>query len=202
MVNQKREKMKKIIFVLCCVFSLNAFAYPVTGEMPEKLKNFTDNLESVSATFKQTKILPESTKRFISNGYVKFVKNVGFAWHQQKPSDEIFTSTLTEYCVNGEAKELTELPYFYRVQSMIDKMLNGDMSEFLFAFDVDYSEHKNSWTLVASPRLVILADMIQNLTMYGNTKDLNKVIITYYDGTVVILEFNRSKKDFTDEIVC
>ncbi|MBR0212699.1 MAG: outer membrane lipoprotein carrier protein LolA [Alphaproteobacteria bacterium] len=194
--------MKKIIFVLCCVFSLNAFAYPVTGEMPEKLKTFTDNLESVSATFKQTKILPESTKRFISNGYVKFVKNVGFAWHQQKPSDEIFTSTLTEYCVNGEAKELTELPYFYRVQSMIDKMLNGDMSEFLFAFDVDYSEHKNSWTLVASPRLVILADMIQNLTMYGNTKDLNKVIITYYDGTIVILEFNRSKKDFTDEIVC
>ena len=194
--------MKKIIFVLCCVFSLNAFAYPVTGEMPEKLKTFTDNLESVSATFKQTKILPESTKRFISNGYVKFVKNVGFAWHQQKPSEDVFTSTLTEYCVNGEAKELTELPYFYRVQSMIDKMLNGDMSEFLFAFDVDYSEHKNSWTLVASPRLVILADMIQNLTMYGNIKDLNKVIITYYDGTIVILEFNRSKKDFTDEIVC
>ena len=194
--------MKKIIFVLCCVFSLNAFAYPVTGEMPEKLKTFTDNLESVSATFKQTKILPESTKRFISNGYVKFVKNVGFAWHQQKPSEDVFTSTLKEYCVNGEAKELTELPYFYRVQSMIDKMLNGDMSEFLFAFDVDYSEHKNSWTLVASPRLVILADMIQNLTMYGNIKDLNKVIITYYDGTIVILEFNRSKKDFTDEIVC
>ena len=194
--------MKKIIFVLCCVFSLNAFAYPVTDEMPEKLKTFTDNLESVSATFKQTKILPESTKRFVSNGYVKFVKNVGFTWHQQKPSNEIFTSTLTEYCVNGEVKELTELPYFYRVQSMIDKMLNGDMSEFLFAFDVDYSEHKNSWTLVASPRLVILADMIQNLTMYGNTKDLNKVIITYYDGTIVILEFNRSKKDFTDEIVC
>ena len=194
--------MKKIIFVLCCVFSLNVFAYPVTGEMPEKLKTFTDNLESVSATFKQTKILPESTKRFISNGYVKFVKNVGFAWHQQKPSDEIFTSTLTEYCVNGEAKELTELPYFYRVQSMIDKMLNGDMSEFLFAFDVDYSEHKNSWTLVASPRLVILADMIQNLTMYGNTQDLNKVVMTYYDGTIVIWEFNRSKKEINDEVNC
>ena len=194
--------MKKIIFVLCCVFSLDAFAYPVTNEMPEKLKTFANNLESVSATFKQTKILPESTKQFISNGYVKFVKNVGFTWHQQKPSDEIFSSTLTEYCVNGEAKELTELPYFYRVQSMIDKMLNGDMSEFLFAFDVDYSEHKNSWTLVATPRLVVLADTIQNLTMYGNTQDLNKVVMTYYDGTIVIWEFNRSKKEINDEVNC
>lgn len=184
------------------MFSLNAFAYPVTDEMPEKLKTFTDNLESVSATFKQTKILPESTKRFISTGYVKFVKNVGFTWHQQKPSNDVFTSTLTEYCVNGETKELTDLPYFYRIQSMIDKMLNGDMSDFLFAFNVDYTEYKNSWTLVATPRLVVVADTIQNLTMYGSTKDLTKVVMTYYDGTIVILEFNRSKKDFTDEIVC
>ena len=194
--------MKKLILILCCMFSLNAFAYPVTDEMPEKLKTFTDNLESVSATFKQTKILPESTKRFISTGYVKFVKNVGFTWHQQKPSNDVFTSTLTEYCVNGETKELTDLPYFYRIQSMIDKMLNGDMSDFLFAFNVDYTEYKNSWTLVATPRLVVVADTIQNLTMYGSTKDLTKVVMTYYDGTIVILEFNRSKKDFTDEIVC
>ena len=202
MVNQKREKMKKIILILACIFSLNAFAHPITDEIPDKLKTFTDNLESVSATFKQTKILPESTKRFTSNGYVKFVKNVGFTWHQQKPSEEVFTSTLQEYCVNGETKELTELPYFYRIQSMIDKMLNGDMSDFLFAFNVDYNEHKDSWTLVATPRLSVLADMVQNLTMYGTTKDLNKVIMTYYDGTIVILEFNRSKKEIKDEIAC
>ena len=27
--------------------------------------------------------------------------------------------------------------------------------------------------------------------MYGNDKDLKKAIMTYYDGTIVILEFNR-----------
>ena len=196
------KNKNKVIFVLLGILSTNAFAYPMTDEMPEKLKTFADNLTSVSATFKQTKILPESTKRFISTGYVKFVKNVGFTWHQQKPSDDVFTSTLTNYCVNGENKELRDLPYFYRVKSMIDKMLNGDMSDFLFAFNVDYSEHKNTWTMVATPRLTVMADMIQNLTMYGSSKDLTKMIMTYYDGTIVILEFNRSKKDFDDEIVC
>ena len=196
------KKLNKFIFVLLSICSVNAFAYPVTGEMPEKLKTFAENLESVSATFKQTKILPESTKNFISTVYVKFVRDVGFTWHQEKPSKEVFTSTLTTYCVNGESKELSELPYFYRIQSMIDKMLNGDMSDFLFAFNVDYTEYKNTWTLVATPRFTNVADMIQNLTMYGSTKDLTKVVMTYDDGTIVILEFNRSKKDFSDEIAC
>lgn len=196
------KKLSKFIFVLLSVCSMNAFAYPVTGEMPEKLKTFAENLESVSATFKQTKILPESTKHFISTGYIKFVKNVGFTWHQEKPSNEVFTSTLTTYCVNGETKELNELPYFYRIQSMIDKMLNGDMTDFLFAFDVDYTEHKNTWTLVATPRITAIADMIQNLTMYGSTTDLTKIVMTYDDGTIIILEFKRSKKDFADEIAC
>ena len=195
--------MRNIVkFLFLCIISANAFAYPITDKMPDKLKTFTDNLESVSATFVQTKILPESTKRFVSNGYVKFVKNVGFTWHQQKPSDEVFTSTLTTYCVNGNRQELNELPYFYRIQSMIDNMLNGDMSDFLFAFDVDYTEYKNTWTLLATPRLTTIADMIQNLTIYGSTKDLTKVVMTYNDGTIVILEFNRSNKDFSDEIIC
>ena len=196
------KKLSKFIFVLLSVCSMNALAYPVTGEMPEKLKTFAENLESVSATFKQTKILPESTKHFISTGYIKFVKNVGFTWHQEKPSNEVFTSTLTTYCVNGETKELNELPYFYRIQSMIDKMLNGDMTDFLFAFDVDYTEHKNTWTLVATPRITAIADMIQNLTMYGSTTDLIKIVMTYDDGTIIILEFKRSNKDFADEIAC
>ncbi len=196
------EKVNKIICVLSCLFSFNCFAYPITGEMPEKLKTFTDNLQSVSANFKQTKILPESTKRFISNGYVKFEKNVGFTWHQQNPSEEVFTSTMKTYCVNGTSKELNELPYFYRIQSMIDKMLNGDMSDFLFAFDVDYNEYKNTWTLIATPRFQSVAEMIQNLTVYGSTKDLTKVIMTYYDGTIVMLEFNRTKKEIKDEIAC
>lgn len=196
------KKIIKILSILCCIFSLDANAYQITDKMPETLKTFADNLTNVSATFKQTKILPESTKRFISNGYVKFVKNVGFTWHQQKPTEDTFTSTLTKYCTNGEIKELNELPYFYRIQSMIDNMLNGDMTEFLYAFNVDFTEQKNSWTMIATPRLTTVADMIQDITIYGTTNDLTRVVMTYYDGTIVILEFTRMTKDVDDEIVC
>ena len=196
------KKINKFLIILSCLFSVNAFAYQVKDKMPEKLKIFTDNLNTVSANFEQTKILPESTKRFISTGYVKFVKNSGFIWHQQKPTNEVFTSTLTKYCVNNETKELNDLPYFYRVQSMIDSVLNGDISEFLFAFNVDFTENKESWTMVATPRLTMIADMVQNLTIYGTTKDLTKIVMTYYDGTIVVLKFTRLTKDIDDEIAC
>jgi SepF-like predicted cell division protein (DUF552 family) len=81
-------------------------------------------------------------------------------------------------------------------------MLNGDMAEFLYTFNVDYNEHKNSWTMVATPRLTTIAEMIQDVTIYGTTTDLTKVIMTYYDGTIVILEFTRLTKEISDEIAC
>ena len=71
-----------------------------------------------------------------------------------------------------------------------------------FLSNVDYTEHKNTWTLVATPRLTVVADMIQNLTIYGKQKDLTKIVMTYYDGTIVILEFNRLVKEIKDEIAC
>lgn len=192
----------KIIFLLFSLWCSICTATPISETTPTQLKKFTDNLESVSATFKQTKILPESTKQFVSNGHVKFVKNVGFTWHQQKPEENVFTSTLENYCVNGQKSELSTLPYFYQIQTMIDKMLNGDMSDFLYAFNADYVEKGTKWTLVATPRLTNIADIIQDLTIYGNNTDLNKIIMTYYDGTIIILEFSKIKTDIPDEIIC
>lgn len=193
----------KIIFLLFVLFS-NVCLGATVDSMPEKVKTFTDNLETVSATFKQTKILPESTKQFISTGHVKFVKNIGFTWHMEQPSQTIFTSTLSNYCVNGVKSELSKLPYFYKIQSMIDKMLNGDMNDFLYAFNVDYVDDKKSdnWTMFASPRQVNIHDIIQDLTIYGSTTDLNKIIMTYNDGTIVIWEFTKMKTVSDDEIAC
>lgn len=196
--------MKKVIIALFMLFSNTVVAQQLDDTVPARLKNFIDNLDTVSANFTQVKILPESTKQFKSSGHVKFVKGSGFTWHQKKPSEMVFTSTLTSYCVNDESRELDELPYFNQIQSMIDKMLNGDMSDFLFAFNADYTDDKNAngWHIVATPRLSSLADFIQDLTIYGTTKNLNKIIITYADGTILMLNFTRSAKDFNYEIAC
>lgn len=195
-------KMKKL-FLLTVFLCGTANAQNIT-EMPTRLKNFTDNLGTVSANFNQSKTMPESVKTFHANGTVKFVKGAGFKWTQIKPNSFEFTSTLDSYCVNDEKKALASLPYFSQIQSMINDMLNGDMTMFLMAFNADYSESKKGtgWTLMATPKVPAIADFLEAITFAGDIKDLHQMVIIYKNGTTVTINFKRMTVDLPDEIKC
>ena len=198
-----KKAFKKIInlFFVMMLIGGAANAQNIT-EMPATLKTFTDNLGTVYASYTQTKTLPESTKTFRATGTVKFVKGVGFKWKQQKPNAFDFTSTLDSYCINGDSDTLSSLPYFSRMQSMIKDMLDGDMDMFLTAFNADFTESKQNWTLLATPRLSAIADFLTSITFSGNTKNLKQIIIVYKNGTKIVIDFKRIKTDSTDEIKC
>lgn len=191
-------------FLILCLLLLTApaTAKPIT-EMPERLTQFTENMNTVSATFTQTKIIPESTKKFNSSGYVKFQKGTGFIWAQQKPNTQTFVSTTDKYCINGRVRDLTAMPYFYYIRRIIDDTLNGDIAGLNTLFYVDYDEYENNqWQLTTKPRLSSVRDFVQEFVMYGTTNDLDKVVITYQDGTIVIINFKRTDTEFPDEIAC
>lgn len=190
--------MKKYVFLFAVIISGRAYAI----DMP-RFDTFTNNLGTVSASFNQMKILPETTKQFVSTGRVKFQKNAGFIWMQDTPTKQTFISTKQKYCLNGVAQDLNSLPYFYYVRSMIDNALNGNRADLETLFVIDYYEYgKNDWQMTARPRFTAVADIVQDMVMYGNTTDLTKVIITYNDGTIVIVQFNRGIAEIQDEIAC
>ncbi|MBR3148329.1 MAG: glycosyltransferase [Alphaproteobacteria bacterium] len=193
----------KNLFLVFVLFCGTANAKNIT-QMPDTLKTFTDNLGTVSAAYTQSKTLPESTKIFHARGVVKFVKDSGFKWKQLDPNSFDFTSTLDTYCVNGSPETLSSLPYFSQIQSMIKDMLDGDMNDFLTAFDADYTESKKgqNWTLLASPKISAISDFLESMTMTGNKKDLTQIVIKYKNGTKIVLDFRRLKTDLTDEIEC
>ena len=86
---------------------------------------------------------------------------------------------------------------------MIDSALSGDLSDLQTIFNLDYSEYeKNKWQITAKPRFDSVAEFLQDFVMYGTTKDLTKIIITYQNGTIVIIKFNRMNTEIKDEIVC
>lgn len=199
------KPLKKIrnLFLMIMLLGGTANAQNIT-EMPNTLKTFTDNLDTVSAAYTQSKTLPESTKTFRARGTVKFVKGVGFKWTQLDPKSFDFISTLDSYCVNGTQEELSSLPYFSHIQSMIKDMLDGDMSTFLTAFNVDYTENTKTqkWTLVATPKISAIAEFLKSMTLDGDTKDLKQIVIKYKNGTKVVIDFKRLKTDLPDEIKC
>ena len=89
------------------------------------------------------------------------------------------------------------------MREIIDQALNGNIAGLQTVFKIDYSEYgKDMWQMTARPRLVAVADILQDMVMYGNTTDLTKAIITYNNGTIVIIQFNRAKSEITDEIAC
>jgi len=196
-------KKIKILFLILPLLCGTANAKNIT-EMPHRLKTFTDNLETVYASYTQSKTLPESVKTFRANGTVKFVKNVGFKWKQEKPNTFEFTSTLDSYCVNNESAVLSDLPYFSQIQSMIKDVLNGDMSTFLMVFKADYIESAkgDNWTLQSTPKISTISDFLDSLTLSGNTTDLKQMVISYTNGTNIIIDFKRMKTDSPDEIKC
>ena len=194
--------MKKLLLLVALILSGPAVAAPIT-EMPARLATFAENLNSVSATFHQTKIIPDSIKKFQSSGRVKFQRGTGFIWAQTKPSKQTFISTTDKYCINGRVRDLTAMPYFYYVRRIIDDTLNGDISGLNTVFYVDYDEYDNdSWQMTAKPRLTAVNDFVQEFVMYGTTTDLDKVVLTYQDGTIVIIEFKRMNTEIPDEIAC
>ena len=196
-------KMKKLFVLLLVLFSGIANGKTVS-EMPTRIKTFTNNLDTVSATFVQKKTIPESVKTFKTHGKVKFVKGAGFKWIQESPHAFEFTSTLDSYCVNNEKKALAALPYFSQIQSMINDMLNGDMTMFLMAFNVDYSAGKKNtdWTIMATPKISAIADFLQAITLAGNDTDLHQMLIMYKNGTTITIDFTRMTTELPDEIKC
>ncbi|MCR4918106.1 MAG: glycosyltransferase, partial [Alphaproteobacteria bacterium] len=193
----------KSLFLLPFLLCGAANAQNIT-QMPQTLKTFVDNLDTVYASYVQTKTLPESVKTFRAKGTVYFVKDVGFKWKQQSPNVFDFTSTLDSYCVNNSKQTLSGLPYFTQIQSMIKDVMNGDMSNFLAAFKADYTENKKTktWTLQAIPKISAISDFLESVILSGNLKDLRQIVIVYKNGATIVIDFKRIKTGAPDEIKC
>lgn len=193
----------KWIILFVCMFSTASFAQGAT-DVPQRFRQFVDNLTDVTASFLQTKTMPESSKKFTSTGKVRFVKGTGFIWKQMTPTKLTFISTLDKYCVGeNNANDLKSLPYFGQISRMIDGVLNGDLDDFSTAFHVDYSEiGKKGWRIVATPKIVSVAGFLSKMTFDGSTSDLTSVKIQYVNGAQITLDFQKTSNALTDEIKC
>lgn len=196
--------MKIVIFFVCGLFLSFSVNARQIDSMPPRLEKFVTGLGAATASFTQTKTIPESSRKFVATGHVKFVKGRGFVWHQETPTMMKFTSTTTAYCIDDKKQNLSSLPYFGQIQSVVDDMLNGDMTRFLSLFNVDYTDTRaiGGWAINATPKNDRIGDFIKGISMSGNARELYKITVEYAGGTRIVIEFKRPKKDITDEIVC
>lgn len=194
--------MKWLIFLIS-ILPGAAFAEPVT-DVPPRFRQFVDNVTDVTASFLQTKTMPESTKKFVATGKVRFVKGTGFIWKQLTPTNMTFISTKDKYCTGqNEATDLKSLPYFGQIARMIDGVLNGNFKEISTVFNLDYNDiGKNGWRIVAVPKIATVSGFLSKITFNGSVSDLTSVRIQYANGAQINIDFQKTSNGLTDEIKC
>lgn len=163
---------------------------------------FASQVSVENVKFTQTKTIPNIKRNFVSNGFIKFVKNVGFVWVQNLPNSIKFIGTQKQYCVNDEVKDLSDLPYFSQIQMVVDDLLLGNYKSLNSAFNVDYSDDGENWNLFLTPKNSRISSFIKVVQVSGDVSLLKEIVIDYSNGMEITIDFEVFKEEINDEIQC
>ena len=173
---------------------------------------FASQVSVENVKFTQTKTIPNIKRNFVSNGFIKFVKNVGFVWVQNLPNSIKFIGTQKQYCVNDEVKDLSDLPYFSQIQivekkvflrkTVVDDLLLGNYKSLNSAFNVDYSDDGENWNLFLTPKNSRISSFIKVVQVSGDVSLLKEIVIDYSNGMEITIDFEVFKEEISDEIQC
>ena len=181
--------MKKLIFCLCVFFAFPAYALDY-----DTVSAFMENLENKNVAVTQTKYIKSINKSFKTKGTLRFEKNVGFIYQYD---GQKFVSTKEYYCINGEKRQLSELPYFGYVRKTVDDCLEGKFRSLKKSFDIDYSD-----VLTLTPKLGEMKDFIEKIQLQMDDQNIEQMRIFYLNGDYMIFDFVPLLEKITDEIKC
>lgn len=192
--------MKFFVYILCFIFSFPVFAGDIVKN--GAFDKFASQVSVENVKFTQTKTIPNIKRNFVSNGFIKFVKNVGFVWVQNLPNSIKFIGTQKQYCVNDEVKNLSDLPYFSQIQMVVDDLLLGNYKSLNSAFNVDYSDDGENWNLFLTPKNSRISSFIKVVQVSGDVSLLKEIVIDYSNGMEITIDFEVFKGEISDEIQC
>ncbi len=182
--------MKRLLtFCLCVCFALPAYAVDY-----DTVSAFMENLKDRNVAVTQTKYIKSINKSFKTLGKIQFEKNVGFVYQYD---GQEFVSTKEYYCINGERKQLSELPYFAYIRKTVDDCLEGKFRSLKKSFEVDYSD-----VLTLVPKVGEMRDFIEKIQLKMDARDIEQMRIFYLNGDYMILDFEPILEKITDEIKC
>ncbi|MBR6412550.1 MAG: outer membrane lipoprotein carrier protein LolA [Alphaproteobacteria bacterium] len=192
--------MKRFLFLFLIFFSLSAGAAPIPSDA--LVIRFLTHLQKMTLRFDQTKTIPEIEKSFKSSGIFQFEKNKGLIIKQERPTSQVFVSTLERYCTGEKSDSLKNLPHFSDAKSLVDHLLQGDLSDLNKIFEIIYFEKNKTWQMDMIPSDKDMKAFIRKIVLKGNINHLKQVIIEYADGTHMQIDYSPVQQDLTHEIKC
>lgn len=193
------------IIILCVILGCgvtfaDVLRHPVNKKSKPELERALAKVmdyEVASGDFKQTKIIPQKKRKFVSTGTFMISKKNGIIWKTQKP---IFSELalnnggIFERDSSGQSHMLLpkDNPIFTDLSRNIQSFFSGKISELESKFQIFYEKKSCGFVMGFVPRDGMVRMVIDNVIIEA-CNNIDKVTITDGDKTPVMLEFLNYK---------
>ncbi|MFT5702804.1 MAG: outer membrane lipoprotein-sorting protein [Rickettsiales bacterium] len=180
------EMIKKLIFLLALI-ALNplpamadVFDHPVKNEDLQMVKSSIPEPEILRGDFKQTKILQDLDRDFISYGKFIFTKKDGLYWHMKKPFEliNVFTKNGLMSIEDGQKNLISaeESPIFKEISEIFQTILVADVDRLKDHFEIFFTQNNQNWILGLEAKNEAVKNVANKITITG--KDfVTKIIL-------------------------
>ena len=150
--------------------------------------------QSAVASFKQTKSLSSSPRKFVSTGSVQILPGTGMVWYTDKPYASVLAigkSSLRQSIRGGEFTdlEIANNQVYVSISQCMDAMFSGNLSTLQSLFNAFFLLEGETWNLLLVPKDKGVSSFIDYIVMTGN-KCLESLLIVEKGGDSVLYELS------------
>lgn len=168
--------MKRLLTMLSLIFSILFSASAITEQKKKdvisKINNASTSIQSMSASFTQTKYLSMLSDKMVSSGKVYYSKSDKLRWEYTSPYQYLFIFNGNKVYVGNKSKknviDTNTNKVFKEIARIMMSTVTGTALSNTSDFSISLSESSNQWVITLVPKKKELKSMFSKVILYFN----------------------------------
>ena len=163
-----------ILFTLVgfVLFSASAITEQQKKDVISKINNASTSIQSMSASFTQTKFLSMLSDKMVSSGKVYYSKSDKLRWEYTSPYQYLFIFNGSKVYVGNKSKknviDTNTNKVFKEIARIMMSTVTGTALSNTSDFSISLSESSNQWVITLVPKKKELKSMFSKVILYFN----------------------------------
>lgn len=164
-----------------------------------KLKAYTSNLATIECDFVQQKYMSILTEPVASNGYFAYKNGVMIRWEYTEPFSYLIIINNGRMFIKDDEKknsfDLTASESFNKLNSILAKILKGNVLDDKKDFNCNYYENEFNYKLVLKPKAKDIKGFFKEIVLFFEKKffSVARVQLNEVSGDRTDIFFNNRK---------
>ena len=163
-----------ILFTLVgfVLFSASAITEQQKKDVISKINNASTSIQSMSASFTQTKYLSMLSDKMVSSGKVYYSKSDKLRWEYTSPYQYLFIFNGSKVYVGNKSKknviDTNTNKVFKEIARIMMSTVTGTALSNTSDFSISLSDSSNQWVITLVPKKKELKSMFSKVILYFN----------------------------------